>query len=98
MSELKEVTAMWVDKDGIHIAIPLDALVQFILKPFQSAGLSPSVEIDVARNRIKLTLGASDVKRLLASASANNPAVMGQLTQILSMAEELNKQLNQGNK
>lgn len=98
MSTIRDVTAMWVDKDGIHLAIPLDAIVQFILKPFNDVGLNPTIEVDAVRNRIKINIGSNDVKKLIASASANNPALMNQLIQIMRMAEEMDNAINKGNK
>jgi len=96
-SELAESAAMWFDRDGIHIAIPLDVILQFILKPFRDAGLEPTVEVDVVKNRVKVNLGVNDVKKLMSYASANNPQLMGTLAQIMAAAQELDKQVTQGN-
>jgi len=96
-SELVESAAMWFDRDGIHIAIPLDVILQFILRPFREAGLEPTVEVDVVKNRVKVNLGVNDVKRLISYASANNPQLMGTLAQIMAAAQELDKQVTQGN-
>jgi hypothetical protein len=95
-SVLREMTAMWADNKGAHIAIPLDIVVQVIAQPLIDQGLNPTIEVDAVRNRIVFHFSVSDIKKLISVTTANDPSKASQLSRLFSIIDQLSGGLGGG--
>lgn len=85
---IRENVVFTIDKEGINIYIPIDAVAQLVAQPFIEAGLRPKVETDIARGRIKITITAGDIRRIAMSAIPNSPQAQALMAELLKMLGE----------
>mgnify|MGYP001773003221 FL=1 len=82
---IRENVVFTIDKEGINIYIPIDAIAQLIAQPFFEAGLRPKIEVDVARGRVKITIAAGDLRKIAMSAVPNSPQAQALMAELLKM-------------
>ncbi len=80
---LKDNIVYTIDKNGVHIYIPLMALAEIVAKPFEEAGLRPQVEVDVAKSRIKITITPSDLRKMAMAQVPNSPQAQALLAELI---------------